>query len=266
MIYKWTTLKPVIGSITRNIKTMDGSYMDDLTEWVAEAIDQMRTRYQLELVCKDVTIDFHQGKMPCMLEAIACVVYKGRRLNISNNVIPSRSLGYRNVAPDTAIMQTVVTPATTSELVDNTTGTLEVDRVTLQSVLSLPEHTQEFYKINYNKIETSMKNACIQVYYWKTPTDEEGFPMIPDNPDYKQAIYFYCRMMMIGAGYEDKVFKYSDCEQRWELHAGRAISAITYPTIDETHRSMQTNVRLISTDYHWERADQGPSPELDYYN
>lgn len=256
MIYKWTTLKPVIGKFLRDTRTADGSYFDDLTDWVAEAIALMKTRFQLELKQTTVRIDFHHAALPCSLESLACVTYQGQRLLESGSLKPLNHAGYRS-GP---VFQTVVSRKELDE-VDTPGGT-----VSLQALQALPASGELFYKLNYNKIETNISDGELELFYWAVPTDEDGFPMIPDNQLYKEAIYFYCRMKMIGTGYPDPVFKYGDCESRWTDYAGKAIAEITYPTPDALQRNIQTNIRLIPTDYHWENFGQGPSAEQSYYN
>lgn len=260
MIYQWTTLQPVIGKIVRDVRHVDGSYLDDLTEWVAEAIGLLKTRYQLELRNKQVVLDFHSSFAGCLEGSLAAVIYQGHRLPQTGGVASMRNAGYRGPS----IPQTVVNPSVSTPL-DQTTGTVNYNNVTLQSLEMLPLHSEYFYRMNYNKIETNIREGILDIWYWAAPTDEDGFPMIPDNHLYKEAIYFYCRTKMIGTGFKDPVFKYAECESHWELYAARAIAEITYPTVDEVQRSIQTNVRLIPTDWHWESSGRGPSAEPSYY-
>jgi hypothetical protein len=249
MIYKWTTVKPVIGKIVRDIRHIDGSYFDDLTDWIAEAIQLMKTSYQLELKSTSVRVDFHHAALPCMLESVIAVSFRGARIMDSGSAKPLKSLGYRGTEFKTSINPAVSTPG---------------GQISLQSVECMPSSPEITYRLNYNKIECSLESAELEVYYYATPTDEDGFPMIPDNQNYKEAIHFYCRMKMIGTGFKDPVFKYQDCEQRFDLYLGRAIAEITYPTVDAIHRNIQTNNRLIPTQYHWENFGQSQPAEGDY--
>lgn len=256
MIYKWTTLKPVIGKIVRDTRTSDGSYFDDMTDWIDEAISLMKTRFQLELQQECIDINFHHADLPCAFESLIAVSYQGQRIKESGGTRMKPAGGFRNVT-----FQTVVDAP-------QVTGLDEVSKpggtVSLKAIEHMPCNEQIWYRLNYNKIETNLEDGELTLYFWSKPTDEDGFPMIPDNQLYKEAIYWYVRMKMIGTGYKDTVFEYQDCEKRWDDYMGKAMAQITYPTVDAIQRNIQTNVRLVKDVDLWSSFGQGPAPEGDY--
>jgi hypothetical protein len=77
-------------------------------------------------------------------------------------------------------------------------------------------------------------------------------PLIPDNQNYKEALYLYVRAKMIGSGYQDKVYQEQTLMQRFETIGRRAINEITYPTPDEKEQQVKTQVRFIPPDNYWE--------------
>jgi hypothetical protein len=82
--------------------------------------------------------------------------------------------------------------------------------------------------------------------------DADGLPLIPDNENYKQALYWYVRAMMIGSGYPDKQFTYEQCIQQHEHYAARAMGEITYPSPDDMENIKNTLVRFIPPPNYWE--------------
>lgn len=102
-----------------------------------------------------------------------------------------------------------------------------------------------FYKIVGNSIQTSFCEGFIKLHYMALPVDTEGYPLIPNNENLKQAIEFHVLKRMIGSGYEHKVFDYKMANDLYEMHAARARSEISYPTLDDMQRNFNTNIRLI---------------------
>ena len=47
------------------------------------------------------------------------------------------------------------------------------------------------YNINNNYIETSTKDGYVQIAYQAIKTDEEGFPMIPDDTKVRMALKYF---------------------------------------------------------------------------
>lgn len=90
----------------------------------------------------------------------------------------------------------------------------------------------DWYDVIPGGLQTSICDGTIEIHYLALPMDDEEFPLIPDDEDYKQAIYWYVRFMMIGAGYEDKVFTAIQCNDKFELHAARAKGKIRYPSVE----------------------------------
>lgn len=262
MIVQWTSIKPLIARVVRNTPNVDADTLTDLPEWLAEGIGKLKTHYQLELECETVDVKFHLCMLPCKAEAIAAVTYCGQRLMISDEVAPALGSGRHLTAPP--LFESIVRmPGGIQSLDETDINNYPFYLSTIGTLENMGVSSSQFYRPRYNKIETSIETGQLTIYYWTVPHDKEGLPVVPKNEDYHTALYWYCRMMMIGAGYEDPVFRYGDCEQRWELHAGRAIGQITYPTVDEKKRSIINNVSLIPNQYDWETFG-GNGPEGSY--
>ena len=123
---------------------------------------------------------------------------------------------------------------TNMELVDKVTtvdvsfhvGTLPCGLVNIEKV-----HGCGKYNIEMGYIKThDVCDGTIEIHYKSIPVDDDGFPLVPDNSNYKQALYWHCRAMMIGAGFEDSVFSYNQCDEQYEKYAARAIAGIRYPS------------------------------------
>lgn len=233
MIYQYSSIKEVIGNVIRNTGLTDSSYILDMPEWIGEAMSFMRTKMELVPRYKDIVIDFHAGKMPVGCAEIEAIEYNGY------------SLDYKYKANLKAYysMTTIDQPQSAyqaDELIFLTEFAQQCNR--------LPSCGHSYYtEMGY--IKTSFCDGTIRVYFKSMPMDEDEFPLIPDNANYKQALYWHSRAMMIGAGYEDKIFNYEYCDAQYEKYAARAIAGIRYPSTDMVEQRIPTIDRFLPDNY-----------------
>lgn len=95
---------------------------------------------------------------------------------------------------------------------------------------------------------TSIEKGCIEISYKAIATDENGYPMIPDNESYSKAIQYHIISMYLEPLWAmgkitDKVFSYYKQERDWYI--GQASSALTIPNMDFLASMMQGINRLI---------------------
>ena len=347
MEYQSVSIKSVIGNVIRNTGITNTEYIENMNEWIPEAMALMKTKMVMDTKHEDLTVKFHKTKMPCSLQTILAIEYKGQRLahytgdrNFTGRTpAPAESQVYIS-KPKTVIKEEYLDPCkytfslssfpengihievlaqittpsnvfhgiqiditevnaslTTLQTVINSlgmgtftctwnSGALVIDgesseNIDFISYKDLPDSEEikyfsknkdcgnssiytsfsflastveavnalscspETYYTELGYINTSFCDGTIRVFFKALPVDADGFPLIPDNQDYKQAIYWYVRGMMIGAGYNDKLVNYNNCEERFEKHAARALSQIKYPSVDKTAAMFNNSVRLI---------------------
>lgn len=253
MILSWTTSKTVVSRIMRNIKGVEAEYMDDIPEWIAEGIRKMKTKYSLEVAYKDVQLQFHIAKLHCPGEAIITVDYCGHELDYK----PMEGHAHRHDWwEDTFIKDMFRSGVPLTDTAGNIISDLDsyegknpFPRDIIQKE-QRPNHNA-WYTINYNKIQSSLCDEIVRVWYMRLPVDEDNFPMIPDVEEYEEALYRYCRMMLIEAGFEDKVFNHGMAQGEWEKASNRAIGAITYPTERQVHDTVMRHLNIFPHDYNW---------------
>lgn len=102
------------------------------------------------------------------------------------------------------------------------------------------------YRINNSKIETSFETGYVELVYLSFVTDAHGFPMIPDNQSFIQAVKWYIiekldykrwRMGEIS----DKVYDKSQSELSFYIN--RATSQADIPSIDSMESLLRTLLR-----------------------
>lgn len=100
-----------------------------------------------------------------------------------------------------------------------------------------------YYTRNGVYINTPFEEGCVRLIGKQYPTDENGYPLIPDGQWHKEAISMHVIMKMIMAGYKHPVFDYKMAANLWETYYPRAQNEGVHPNIDnmERFRLMWTN-------------------------
>jgi hypothetical protein len=258
MNYRTTSVKPVIAKIIRNTgKNMPSEYLDDILEWIPEAIKLLKTYTTVQPLDTKVTIEGHIGALPCGLLSIKGVEYKGSRLREGGDI--------RDVTKNEDILsigngqlevwETETTPKDYDEAFPDNSYTEE--RRGEDIVRTGSELYADYYQLVPNYIQTSFEEGEVRIIGTKLPLDDEGYPMVPDNENYRTAVYWYVLMMGIGSGYKHPLFQYTDCETRWEKFARRAINEVKYPNPDRMARIEQAYIRLVPPTHFYEDFRSG---------
>lgn len=242
MIYQSVSIKEVIGRVIRNTRVQDTAYIIDMNSWIPEAMEMMQTRQETIGVFEEKIIKFHKTCMPCGMLYIDAIEHMGHRLpygecvkNIRRANTHDPRLHPRQPEAFTSIPFQYPAPGDQTHLYFST----------LRKVEQLPLHDKHYYQVELGTILTDFSDGHITVYGRATPTDPNGLPLIPDNSNYKEALYWWVRGRMIGAGFDDAVIKLEKCEQMWDLYAPRAIAEIDYPSPDQMEERVNTFNRLI---------------------
>lgn len=251
-VYKTCSIKEVIARVIRNTgRKLPAQYYEDLLEWIPEAINQLRT-YQNLITTS--TPDFgtvgayitknHAVHLPCDLASIIAVEDKnGNRIRLGGDIT--------DITRRTNSLQS--SPITTSNSVWNMNPNYEdvdgnkVTPIFGEDVDSAIENSDQniFYKVQLDTLQTSFESDFVKIHYKALPVDEEGYLLIPDEDNYKTALYWYVMKMLIGAGYEHKVFNYQFCDAEFEKYAGRALGKLKMPSADGMQKLYNSFVRLI---------------------
>jgi len=238
MILSWISSKEVIGRILRNTKGVQAEYMDDILEWIPEALLKMKTVYSVESRSYKIELLNHQAKLPCRIEGLLCVSHHGQRLNYYDK---GRIEHHPESAGFSVFKSTLPIYTSSGDIADENVAASRFPRDFVE-VLKSECHPDAWYKVNGKFLESSIKCGELTVWVQEIPKDEEGNPLVPDNEYYGEAIYRYCRMMLIEAGYEDKIISHRDAVAMWTDAAGKAISDTCFPTPDQVESSIHRHL------------------------
>lgn len=107
------------------------------------------------------------------------------------------------------------------------------------------------YEVQSGVMTTSFKDGYVEVAYQSIAVDEDGFPLIPDNEDFKFAVEYFIRYRAMEPLWEmgkvpDKVFNRVDQMKSWYI--GAAQSDMQFRDMDHVQATMSTINRLIIND------------------
>lgn len=258
MIYQSTSMSEVLGRIARNTRLQDTSLLKSAEEWIPEAMGYMRTKYQLQPRYQDVCIEYYKGRLPCGLVTLSAVQYGRSRLRYYSS--PRTPEGINNPAcPADSVYPGIPLAGTTTfgtHLVkrgaEDDGIPVEFYETNLCPIDDCMFHGEHWYYTEMGYISTSIRDTWLRIHYKGIPLDGNGLPLIPDEENYKEALYYYCRAKMIGAGYEDRQFTEDKCMTRYEQYAEKAIRKISYPSVDQVESRMLNLNRLWFPENYWD--------------
>lgn len=113
----------------------------------------------------------------------------------------------------------------------------------------------DFYRVNQDEFFTHHKilHDCIvfldetieeiELKYLALPIDERGFPLVPDNPSYMDALFWKCASQLAMRGeLRNKELTFMMCDQKWKYYCGQARAEVTM--VDLIELSQLSNQRL----------------------
>lgn len=265
--HREVSAKEIMARVIRNAGyKIPSVYHDDMLEWIPEAIGMLGATKYLETKSTGkidqpgaINISNHFAPLPCGLITILAVEDKDGRLlpegGDITDVTNATSQRHKGIADtDFEIRPTLfeVNPLD-HQTQDGTPTTKPGSTVPIygEDIKKVDSfESKHYYKLSGNSIQASFESGFLRIHYLALPVCEEGYPLIPDNENFKSAVAWYVLMMLIGAGYEHRVFTWERARQEWETYAARAMAEISYPSLDTAARVNRSIIRLIPP-YHF---------------
>lgn len=170
MNYKAVSCKRVIDKVFGAYGNLLSQHTDRLVGesivWVGDAVESMGTVINLENKTAYLTITNGRTPLPCDLHLIESVSYRGSWLRYG-----SQTFNYN----------------------------LHCDHCVNANI----SEGDFSYTVNPNYINTNIADGEeICVFYRAIPTDEEGFPLIPDNYAASECVFWYLTQRLMLGGFE----------------------------------------------------------------
>jgi len=262
--YKLSSGKEVLARVIRaSGYKLPASYHDDILEWISEAMGMMQVTNSLVIQSTgddgctgEIQVSNYCACLPCGFVSIVAVEDdQGNRLPEGGDQTDLRSTTKSrgvNVMPQNRVSSFQVNPfthQTATGLPTDEAGSIppyyiDGDDVE-QSIVNDSTRVRHYYKLVGNYIQCSFESGFIKIHYYAIPVGEDGYPLIPDNENFKQGIEWHVIRRLIGAGYKHPVFTYDYAHEQCELYMGRGMGEVSYYTPEGAAKLNRSFVRLI---------------------
>lgn len=232
MIYKTISVKEVIAKVYRDLNLTDADRWQDMIEWSAEALNYIGAYQQYKVKGVRLAITNALAKLPCDMKDIIQVAYNG---------IP--------LQPCTGSFTSSVTATTSAEATSVICEMCVGDDTNFSELLVTPlQGVYECYDLDSVYIKTSFLTGTIYMAYNSVATDEDGFPLVPDDESYKDALLKYIVMkLMYGKFVTDEIkdTKYRMFVRDWEVSCMQARGKANMPNLAQLENIKNQWVRIV---------------------
>ena len=270
-VYKTTSSKEIIRKIFRDLKPDNDNWIDDAIEWIGEALEHIGSATQLSQKQCVLTVENHKVLLPTDL-------YYINQVAINNSVSPVSSSELDTLTTKVKELKDAIIDAQANNLEYSSTTTVlhEINsRIVIlenvyfsgsNSLQPLQYGASNFHKslhctgcVNENAryedtyiiddgyIKTSFESGKICLSYMAFPTDEDCYPLVPDDISFKEAMfwYIYKKILLFNPTFKNNGIKYDFADQQWKYYCTQARNAANFPDIDKYESFMNQWVRLI---------------------
>lgn len=219
MIYNYTTSKEVIAKVFRDFGVQRSDFINDAVEWIGEALELIGTAKQTVPKLR-------------IVKASDFKISKPRDLYILDTVRYSE------------------TTSTTRPGIDDfkyiaTEGDIDKNPGLFGEQDSIYRRSTEQYFHQGSFIKFTFEDNWVALEYHAIPIDEDGYPLLPDAAEYKEALTWYIisKLLLRGKKHPSIDFQYAD--QKWERNATRARNAMNIPDKGQYRAFKEKWVQLI---------------------
>jgi len=273
-VYKTISSKAIIRKVFRDLKPQNDNWIDDAIEWIGEALEHIGAAGQLCQKQCVLEIKDHKTLMPADLYYINQVA-----INSSVSPVTAKEIDTLTTKVNDLKDEIVAAQASGLEYSSTTSVLHEINaRIVVLENVYFKDSTQmqplqygastfhksmhcddcvnenanyeETYIVDCDYIKTSFETGKICISYMAFPTDEDCYPLVPDDISFKEAMFWYIYkklLLSLVSQPENKRngIDYSFAEQQWKYYCTQARNAVNFPDIDKYESFMNQWVRLI---------------------
>lgn len=255
---KYISCQEIIGNIIRDTGFTTEVQWADWVQWCAEAVDFIGAPRAYMPKTDVIEINNYRGELPCDLHEITQI--SGLSMDsmqfpmkystdsfhpvYSNKTIPMPQ------PADIGYIPPIGTDANGNPTFNyNSNGAFSINNEIYAGVGDLVSCNEATYTLNDDYIFTSFPDTFkVFIAYKAFPVDADGYPMIPDNIRFKQAVQAYVRFKVDYILWRRNdiprdVFQHS--EQDWLFYCASAGNVMRVPSIDMMESMKDAALRLI---------------------
>lgn len=252
---KYISSKQIILEVIEDNDLQSKDYsVDVILRWVADALDLIGCYYTLVDNVALIKIQNNRGVLPCNLHSVkqvfgvlkdtdSCFPMRETTNTFHPFVLKNINYYYQLDGNEPFKLNN------NGEIVFSTNGqdtTLTSKGLANNQIYTYSDAT---YRINDNYIFTNFTDVADVLMAFKSfPIDSEGYPLIPDNIKFKEAVKAYVRMKVDYKNWRKGKISadvYSYSEREWMWYCGAASSAGNMPTLGRMESWKNELTRLV---------------------
>tara|TARA_R100000406_G_C3111150_1_gene124414 strand:+ start:1360 stop:2280 length:921 start_codon:yes stop_codon:yes gene_type:complete len=278
---KLTSIERVIAGVYRDLKPVVELSENDLIEWAGEALEQIGAYTQLEEKVVSLDVDGYKAILPSGIHKVIQVAYKYTEGSPSTTPMlttasPCTTCSDNGCDPECPTCADVC--ETSAQLIQNAelflqyykpnsfratgyyydhykplrlaSGPFAIPHTSdCKDCTGISANCDQEYSLDWPYIKTSFQKGYICVAYVGQALDERGFPLIPDEVSYVEAIKRYIIYKLKYSEFlqgQTPAQVYAKLEDDWHWYCSQARSKATMPdTIDKLQNLRDQHIRLI---------------------
>jgi hypothetical protein len=258
MIYNMERVDRTIDKLIRDLGLGQSEIpFADFIEWIADGLQHIGAYYQYKEKECSLIVEDYQAILPCDLYKVIRMI-RGFEINCT------ASTGYFggsltneliNAGLDLSLMDPLnrhyleTTGISNYSYYDNVISTLSNNKNLIGNPVS-NKITGNDINVNMNIVTTSFRSGIIMLQYLALPIDERGFPLIPDDVSFRDALFWKCTYqlsMRDPASLPSQRLQDSEyCRSMWDKYCGQARASANAPDLAMVERMANNWTRLVS--------------------
>jgi len=279
-IYKYTSIKEIIAKVMADNDIQEGSHrLLDWVTWGGEALEKIGAfpHFVNKVSGKNgepvIEIENYQARLPFDFHRLSQISYapsengpySSMRVatgsfertggnpdasTVTGEVLPSESalvtlaMTLYDLSYSEALAKINNEPATRSVL----SGILKTDVPTSSGGTNLSNTVDYTYTINDSWIKTNIETGYLVVAYQAIPTDADGYPQVPDDQSFKDALYWYISMKLMYPKWASGQIRdavYFEVKRSWNYYCKQAYGNSMMPDADMMESVKNSWLRLV---------------------
>lgn len=214
MLINYISIKTTIGRFLKEFGIEDTSYVEDIPQWVEDAMDIMGIHNYYVYKHRVIPVNDYRASIPCDIQHLNGI-WVTNSLEEAQDINQLRRLFIRNVA-------------------------------LLGKGIQTSNHETAYGSINGRTVHTSFQTGYIYMSYTGIPLDCDGYPLVPKDAKLNEALQYYFIYRMSLSGFKHPVIDFGTALQLWNSkYAGAANSVNWFDLQDyQEFTEMWTNVLL----------------------
>jgi hypothetical protein len=238
MIGQLISVKSIIEDFYGDTDTQEPVNYENFIRWTVDALNkighplQYRRKVTGKIDNPNLDIENYRAKLPCNVHKIEQIMVNGLPARYSTDSF------HHLLGGDCCFEQNSLPYGSTSSYSEG----FYIDGFGNEFYAGFPAPTTNCditYDVNADCLTLSVKEGEVCIAYLEFPFDEEGFPLVPDNESYREALvrYFTLKIDYINwrknPNSQGARMLYEDSKQEWAFYVGQASNSAKLHSVDQ---------------------------------